>query len=191
MNLLETVREFLFEMPAMAYVSKNDPYLRMKKSGVDVNAHLASTPIHRTDTDTITKVALAGNSDQYAKIDNNRNPIFRLDTTKTSLSSVPNKVGSKVASMVKFNTEYQYPDVKKVYDHLLINNDFIRTDDIQYPGGKNTWLKLVHDYDSEGKHLYIHENDKLTKVLASHIEANHSKIWNSDKTHVVISNSSL
>lgn len=178
------------EMPTMTYISQNHPYLAMQKYHIDVDRHLATEPVIKDSDSFITKIG-STHAHQYVKFDADKTPVFKIDAEKTRLASIPDKVGAKVVSLTKFNTKYQYPDIKKVYDHLLDTHDYVRTDDVQYPGGKNTWLKLVPDYEKSGHHIYLDTNDGLKTVNSQHISDNHESIWNSDHAHVLISKNPL
>lgn len=190
-TLLETVKMFLLEMPTVIDVRKNDPYMLMKQKAIDLDKHLESTPIDETSEHRISKIDTDSRAYQYAKIRKGENvPVFRIDAEKLT-HFIPNKTGSKVVSMIKFNTSHQYPDVKKVYDHLLNSHDYIKTNDIQYPGGKHTWLNLVNQYELSGKNLYIHENGNLRSTTANEIHQQQGAIWDSTHTHILISNKKL
>ena len=190
-TLLETVRDFLNESPEMVYVSKNSPYLQMKKHEVDADQHANVTPLFKTDSYKITRVQKDPDTEQYAKIDSNGNPIFRIHVGKTKLQHIPKRTGAYVGSLLKFNSANQYSDIKKVYDHIIDHNDYVRTDDIHYPGGRNTWLALVKDFEQDGKHLYIHKTEGIEKTTAQSIHDNQNMIWSSDKNHIVVSNNPL
>lgn len=196
-RVFEEIRQILMEMPTIMDGGQNSLW--------DMYTKIAEKT-HRSNKDAkdigdnVTRLEVNGTSElnrQYVAHGEPGNPLLRMEFKNHSFSDIPDKTGS-YASLVHKGASIKTSvsdKLKKIYDHELNTHDYITSDANQYEGGKILWKKMTNDFENEGKNIYIHDGEKLTKVSHQDILNGEHSIWgtgsNFAKTRLVVSNGSL
>jgi hypothetical protein len=193
----EKIRQILMEMPRILDGGQNDLWDMYTKMAESV--HNSSNDV-KDIGDNVTMLNVNRHPDynrQYVAHGEPGKPLLRMEFKDHSFSNLSDKKGSYASLVHKggYVKTSVSDKLKKIYDHELNSNDYITSDANQYEGGKIIWKKIVKDFENEGKSIYIHDGERLTKVSHQDILNGEHSIWgtgsNFANTRLVVSNDSL
>jgi hypothetical protein len=150
-------------------------------------------------------ITLVHDSSGYKNPDFNRqylmhgsigSPKLRVEFKNHKFDQLKGLRGTYASLVHKGDTSDNISDgLKTIYDSELSSHDYLTSDSTQMEGGRYIWKNLTKDYENSGKHLYVHDGQKFTKVSHKDIINSEHLIWgqgsNFSNVRLVVSNASF
>jgi hypothetical protein len=178
---MKSFKEILMEMPQLISVKR--PILWEIEAKTAMNKHLSDGELVSDDGEHRTTVIKNSSpveqfvkfARQYQVNTKDAQPKLHIEFKNHSIGK---RNGTYSSKLVKLNpSDHVWNHVKSIYDRELDSHDYLISDANQYEGGKHVWKKLSKTYEDSGKHLYIQDHEKLTKVTHADILNGEHSIW--------------